>query len=151
MAAINSDVLNSRENSSMVSPDYAETISRLFRKHSYTALQKVLSRIFPSDLSRILDAYPEDEAAKIFFLIPSHRLAASTLKYMGQELRNHLMQDYPPEKLIPILEELPPDDRADIIGHLDSGLAKRFMGGLDEESMREVADLLQYDADTAGG
>ncbi len=135
----------------MVTPDHAETISRLFRKNSYTALQKVLSRLFPSDLARILDGYTEDEASKIFFLIPSHRLAASTLKYMGQELRNHLMQDFPPEKLIPILEELPPDDRADIIGHLDSSLAKRFMGGLDEESMREVEDLLQYDADTAGG
>ncbi|MEO5362932.1 MAG: magnesium transporter [Magnetococcus sp. DMHC-8] len=135
----------------MVPPDYAETISRLFRKHSYTALQKVLSRMFPSDLARILDRYTEEEAAKIFFLIPSHRLAASTLKYMGPELRNHLLQEFAPEKLLPILEELPPDDRADIIGRLDSGLAKRFMGGLDEESMREVEDLLQYEADTAGG
>ncbi len=151
MAALHSENPGSQENSSMVLPDYTETISRLFRKHSYTALQKVLSRLFPSDLARILDGYTEDEAAKIFFLIPSHRLAASTLKYMGQTLRNHLMQDFAPEKLLPILEELPPDDRADIIGHLDSSLAKRFMGGLDEESMREVADLLQYDADTAGG
>ncbi|MBF0131453.1 MAG: magnesium transporter [Magnetococcales bacterium] len=146
-----SDPFNAQENHSLALPDYAETILRLFRKHSYTALQKVLSRIFPSDLARILDGYSEDEAAKIFFVIPSHRLAASTLKYMGQELRNHLMQEFSPEKLIPILEELPPDDRADIIGHLDSSLASRFMGGLDEESMREVADLLQYDSDTAGG
>ncbi|HAT50468.1 MAG: magnesium transporter [Nitrospirae bacterium] len=146
-----SDPFSAQENHSLALPDYAETIIRLFRKHSYTALQKVLSRIFPSDLARILDGYSEDEAAKIFFVIPSHRLAASTLKYMGQELRNHLMQEFSPEKLIPILEELPPDDRADIIGHLDSSLASRFMGGLDEESMREVADLLQYDSDTAGG
>ena len=151
MAAINSEGFISRENSGMVTPDYAETISRLFRKHSHTALQKVLSRVFPSDLAHILDGYSEDDAGKIFFLIPSHRLAASTLKYMGQELRNHLMQDFAPEKLIPILEELPPDDRTDIIGHLDSGLAKRFMGGLDKESMREVEDLLQYETDTAGG
>ncbi|MBF0161891.1 MAG: magnesium transporter, partial [Magnetococcales bacterium] len=151
MTDLRSDFPASRKNSSMVSPDYAETISRLYRKHSYTALQKVLSRLFPSDLARILDRYAEDEAGKIFFLIPSHRLAASTLKYMGQSLRNHLLQDFAPEKLIPILEELPPDDQADIIGRLDSDLAKRFMGGLDEESMREVEDLLQYDTDTAGG
>lgn len=146
-----SDPFSTQENHSLALPDYAETILRLFRKHSYTALHKVLSRIFPSDLARILDGYSENEAAKIFFVIPSHRLAASTLKYMGQELRNYLMQEFSPEKLIPILEELPPDDRADIIGHLDSSLASRFMGGLDEESMREVADLLQYDSDTAGG
>ncbi|WP_130470211.1 magnesium transporter [Candidatus Magnetaquicoccus inordinatus] len=148
MSAPQMDSPVNRESSS---PDYAETISRLFRKHSFTALQKVLSRLFPSDLARILDGYTFDEAAKIFFLIPSHRLAASTLKYVSSDLRNHLMQEYAPEKLLPILEELPPDDRADIIGHLDSALAKRFMGGLDEESMREVEDLLQYDADTAGG
>ncbi|MBF0098680.1 MAG: magnesium transporter [Magnetococcales bacterium] len=148
MATPQLDPLGNRETNSH---DYAETISRLFRKHSFTALQKVLSRLFSSDLARILDGYTIDEAAKIFFLIPSHRQAASTLKYMGEELRNHLMQEFAPEKLLPILEELPPDDRADIIGRLDSSLAKRFMGGLDEESMREVADLLQYDADTAGG
>ncbi len=148
MAAPQLDSLASREHQS---PFYAETISRLFRKNSFTALQKVLSRLFPSDLARILDGYTEEEAAKIFFLIPSHRLAASTLKYMSPDLRSHLMQDYAPEKLVPILEELPPDDRADIIGHLDSALAKRFMGGLDEESMREVAELLQYESDTAGG
>ncbi|MBF0309114.1 MAG: magnesium transporter [Magnetococcales bacterium] len=151
MAAIHAEFPGSRGSNSLASQDYAETISRLFRKQSHTALQKVLSRLFPSDLARILDGYPEEEASKIFFLIPSHGLAASTLKHMGAELRNHLMQDFSPDKLIPILEELPPDDRADIIGQLDSKLAKRFMGGLDEERMREVEDLLQYDSDTAGG
>ncbi|MBF0285085.1 MAG: magnesium transporter [Magnetococcales bacterium] len=128
-----------------------ETIRRLYRKEAFIALQKVLSKLFPSDVARILDSFSQDDAQKIFLLIPSRPIAARALKQMSPSLRLYILREVEPEQLIPILEELNPDDRADIIGQLEPELARRFMGGLDEESLREVEDLLKYDVDTAGG
>lgn len=131
--------------------DLLEAVRRLYRKQAYSGLQKILPKIYPSDLARILDTFPEDEALNLFMLITLPGIAASTLKQLSADLQEYILKAADYDKIIPILEQLPPDDRADIIRQLDPETAKRFLGGLDQEILREVEDLLQYPEDTAGG
>ncbi len=131
--------------------DLLEAVRRLYRKQAYSGLQKILPKIYPSDLARILESFPEDDAANLFVLITLPGIAASTLKQLSPDLQEYILKVTDYDKIIPILEQLPPDDRADIIRQLDPETAKRFMGGLDQEILREVEDLLQYPEDTAGG
>ncbi|MBF0124032.1 MAG: magnesium transporter [Magnetococcales bacterium] len=130
---------------------YLETIRRLYHKESFAALEKIISRLFPSDIAHILEHFPHKDALRLFLLIHSPRIAASTLKQFNEGLQSYILQAADITKIIPIIEELAPDDRADIISQLSPELAKRFMGGMDEESLKEVEELLQYAPDTAGG
>lgn len=128
-----------------------ETVRRLYGRQAVFALQKLFPKIYPSDLAQILGSFSEDDAHKLFLLIPSATLAANTLKQLPVPLQAHLLREVDHIKMISVLEGLPPDDRADILGRMDAQTAKRFMKGLDEESLKEVEELLQYSPDTAGG
>ncbi len=131
--------------------DLLDAVRRLYRKQSYSGLQKILPKIYPSDLARILDAFPDDDALKLFMLIIQPDIAAGTLAELDSDLQEYILREGDYHRILLILEQLPPDDRADILRALDPEAAKRFMGGMDRELLREVEDLLQYPGDTAGG
>lgn len=131
--------------------DLLEAVRRLYRKQAYSGLQKILPKVYPTDLARILDAFPDEDALKLFMLIAQPSIAASTLTQVDSDLQEYILREGDYDKIVPILEQLPPDDRADILRALDPDAAKRFMGGMDRDILREVEDLLQYSGDTAGG
>jgi len=126
-------------------------VRRLYRKQAIGGLQKILPKIHPSDLAQILDAFEEDDALRLFMLISPPDTAARTLTELDPALQAHILKEADYDRMLPILEQLHPDDRADILRQLPSEAAKRFMGGMDWALVREVEDLLQYSSDTAGG
>ncbi|MBF0127379.1 MAG: magnesium transporter [Magnetococcales bacterium] len=130
---------------------FAQTISRLYNKQSFTPLQKILGKTLPADMAQILDHFPEDDAAKIFYLIPASATAASVLKEVSVSLQNEILKDGEMQKIIPILEKMAPDARTDLFGHLDAELAQRLLESLNKEAQKDVENLLQYHPDTAGG
>jgi magnesium transporter len=131
--------------------DLLEAVRRLYRKQAFSGLQKILPKIYPTDLARILDAFPDEDALRLFALIAQPAIAASTLTQLDSDLQEYILRQGDYDKILTVLEQLPPDDRADILRALDPEAARRFMGGMNRDVLREVEDLLQYSADTAGG
>ncbi len=131
--------------------DLLEAVRRLYRKQAIGGLQKILPKIYPSDLARILSAFPDEDALKLFMLISAPDVAAKTLKQLDADLQEHLLQEGDYDRILKVLEELPPDDRADILRQLNPEVAKRYMGGMDRDILRELEGLLQYSSETAGG
>jgi magnesium transporter len=131
--------------------DLFEAVRRLYRKQAFSSLQKILPKIYPSDLAQILDAFEEDDALKLFMLIAAPETAARTLTELAPDLQAYILEQGDYDRMLKILEQLPPDDRTDILRQLPPAAAKRFMGGMDRAILREVEDLLQYSSDTAGG
>jgi magnesium transporter len=133
------------------SNDLLEAVRRLYRKQATSSLQKILPKIYPSDLAQVLDAFERDDALKLFMLVSAPEAAAKTLTQLEPDLQAHFLEHGDYDRMIQVLEQLPPDDRTDILRQLSPEAAKRFMGGMDRAIMREVEDLLQYSSDTAGG
>lgn len=131
--------------------DLLEAVRRLYRKQAFSGLQKILPKIYPSDLAQILDAFEAEDALRLFMLISPPENAARTLTEIDPALQAYILEEADYDRMLQILEQLPPDDRADILRQLPAEAAKRFMGGMDWALMREVEDLLQYSSDTAGG
>lgn len=128
-----------------------DTLARLLRRNALQPLKKVLDKTHASDLAPILARFPEDEALILFGLIPETELAAKVLSKVEASLRDIILRGTPVEILRPILEDLSPDDLADLIGDQDSELASLLLEGLAWESQQEVEELLQYPSDSAGG
>lgn len=131
--------------------DLLEAVRRLYRKQAFSGLQKILPKIYPSDLAHILSAFPDDDALKLFMLVSAPDVAAKTLKQLEGDLQEYILAEGDYDRVLSALEELAPDDRADILRQLDPQAAKRYMGGMDRDILREVEGLLQYSSETAGG
>lgn len=127
------------------------TVTRLLRRGALRPLEKVVMKSHASDLARIMGRMPQEEAAELFAIIPDTEHAAEVLAELDVELRDLLLREMPVERIAPILEQLSPDDRTDIIGQQEPELAARLMEVLDQETQDEVEELLQYAPDSAGG
>jgi len=111
----------------------------------------VLLKSHATDLARVLARMPQEEAVAVFALIPDTEHAAEVLSELEGDLRNAIVAETPIEQLCPILEQLSPDDRTDLIGQQEPELAAKLMQGLAQETQEEVEELLQYAHDSAGG
>ncbi|MBF0628285.1 MAG: magnesium transporter [Magnetococcales bacterium] len=128
-----------------------ETIDRLLNMKATANLQKLLMRIIPADLSRVLEQFPLDEAREVFMQIPDSLHAALVLKELPVFLQQTILSECPPIDVLPILEKLAPDVRADLIALLEPELASRYLGKMDVQMQRDLKSLMQYASDTAGG
>ena len=131
--------------------DLFEAVRRLYSRQAFSGLRKILPKIYPSDLAQILEGFEQDDALKLFMLIAAPDTAARTLTELAPDLQAHILAQGDYDRMLQVLEQLPPDDRTDILRQLPPEAAKRFMGGMDLDILREVEDLLQYSSDTAGG
>jgi magnesium transporter len=128
-----------------------ETIDRLYLREARAPLQKMISRIHPADMAAILDDLPPAHVVDVFHAIADTAMAADVFNQLPPDLRSQLMTESSIEKLAGVLEHLPPDDLADLIGDLPEDQRQQLMDLLGRESKDEVESLLQYDPNSAGG
>jgi magnesium transporter len=128
-----------------------ETIDRLYLRDARAPLQKMISRIHPADMAAILDDLPPAHVVDVFHAIADTAMAADVFNQLPPDLRSQLLTESSIEKLAGVLEHLPPDDLADLIGDLPEDQRQQLMDLLGRESKDEVESLLQYDPNSAGG
>ncbi|MBF0189615.1 MAG: magnesium transporter [Magnetococcales bacterium] len=128
-----------------------ETIDRLLHMNATANLQKLLMRIIPADLAKVMESFPGDEAREIFMQIPDVLHAAQVLKELPVFLQQTILSESSPIEVLPILEKLAPDTRADLIALLEPELASRYLGKMDIKIQRDLKSLMQHAPDTAGG
>ncbi|MCB1943662.1 MAG: magnesium transporter [Candidatus Accumulibacter sp.] len=128
-----------------------ETIDRLYARNARASLQKMLSKIHPADLASVLDDLPPAHLVDIFYAIADTAMAADVFSQLPPDLREQVMRESSLERLAGVLEHVPPDELADLIGELPEEQREQLLALLGRESQDEVESLLQYDPDSAGG
>jgi magnesium transporter len=128
-----------------------ETINRLYHLGASANLQKILARVLPVDLAQVMESLPQERVQELFLLIPDPASAAAVLRELPLAMQQCVLSESAPERMVPVLEQLAPDVRTDIITRLEPELATRYMARLNIQSQHEVATLMQYLPDTAGG
>ncbi|MBF0612119.1 MAG: magnesium transporter [Magnetococcales bacterium] len=132
-------------------PRFVETIHRLYHKGATAQLSRVISKLLPADVAMVINsAEDEDEAMALFDLVTNPVQAAGTLKELNEDFQIHIVSLLTLERAVPILENLPPDTRSQLIGNLSPEVGDVLMNALNQETQKEVQDLLQYLPDTAG-
>jgi magnesium transporter len=113
-------------------------------------LGELVGNVHPADLADMLELLPEEERVRVFRLLPPE-LASETLAEFEGDERIDLLDRDDPQQLQAIFGELAADDAADILGELDQAEAEEILGVMTPEDSREVAALLAYDEESAGG
>lgn len=113
-------------------------------------LRSLAAELAPGDLAEVLRPLDVADTARILRLLPPDPVAEVLLEIDNRSL-GALLTLLDVDAIADIVEEMPSDDATDLLGDLEPGRAEEIMAAMDEAERSEVADLLQYGPETAGG
>lgn len=107
--------------------------------------------LHPADVAELLNVLEEPELKqKIFGFLPPDQ-ASEVLSLVSPLTRSELTQGLSSAILRDLVERLDSDDAADLLGSLPEEQARAVLDQVPEALSAEMAQLLRYPADTAGG
>lgn len=110
----------------------------------------LIAGLHPADLAEIIDGLDEDVRGALFQRIPAE-LRAETLVEVEEEALPALLEQVDEAEVKALFEELEVDDAADILAELPPEEAEHILEEIEPEESREIAALMKYDAESAGG
>jgi len=128
-----------------------DTAKRLLRRGATGHLHKIVNKTHAADLAAVFRFLTLREQEALFDLVDTVEQKALFFSELEEEILLKLIEDIPADKIAEILEQMPNDDVADLLGKLSDERAKALLDLMTKEGSEEVAGLLSYDAETAGG
>lgn len=115
-----------------------------------TVARRELDEIHPAEIADILSTLDGRERESVFRALEPGA-AAEALTEVAPRVRERLIESVPPDVAADILEAMPPDEAADLLAALPADRSARLLQAMEHDEARDVATLLRYDPDTAGG
>lgn len=110
-----------------------------------------IADLHPADLADLLDSLEEAERRLQLFRLLEPGTAAEVIREVSEHTRSELVELLSDARLSAVLERLDTDDAADLLGLLDEDRKDRLLRRASPEVRRNVAGLLTYPEDSAGG
>ncbi|MFQ5554007.1 MAG: magnesium transporter [Acidimicrobiia bacterium] len=111
---------------------------------------ETLAEDAPENAADILEAIDEVPAAELLRDLETEE-AADVLDEMRPEPAADVIEQLTPAAAAKLIEAMEPDQAADVVGSLDEETRAAVVAALDPDTTHELADLLRYPADSAGG
>jgi CBS domain-containing protein/sporulation protein YlmC with PRC-barrel domain len=124
----------------------ADPQRRLHLNISYSFLEA----LHPADIADIVEDLGPDEREAIFETI-DEEVAGEALSEVDPDMQVSILESLEPEKAADIIEEMAPDEAADVLNELEDETADEILDEMEPESKTEVEELLEFEADSAGG
>ncbi len=124
----------------------------LVRRGNLRGFVALAEKAEPADLGEVLSTLEEQERVEAVKALPA-RLSSAAIVEMQDEFQVEQTMEFlavsAPETAAEIVEELPDDEAADLVGGLDPEDQERVLAEL--EDRKDIESLLAYDPETAGG
>lgn len=132
--------------------EYIENIQSLIAQEEAGKVLEILEDLHPTDIAEIMEELNMDEA-KYLYLQLDGELASDVLIEIPEQDRKRFLKVLPPEVIAhQFIEYMDSDDAADIVGEMENEMKEAVLQKIeDKEQAGDIADLLEYDEDTAGG
>jgi magnesium transporter len=115
------------------------------------SLRKIVNKTHPADLARAFHSLSHAQQTTLFKLIDDREKQGMLITKIDTDDLQAIVESTDKEEFISILEQIPPDDVADLVGRLPEEIGQQILEGLNKESFEEIGELLQYDDQSAGG
>jgi len=128
------------------------SVQRLLRRGAITNLAKMLGRMHPADVAKVITHLSSSkEKREVFELVRGESKRGQVLSELDADSITQVLADLLQSDVAWLIKDLAPDDVAYILGVLPEERAKEILSLMRTEDSTEVADLLKYPKDTAGG
>ncbi len=125
-------------------------IRKALEQDDLTSAQAILRDLHPADQVKVLNQLPEEDRNRCLNLFGPGEIGPLLTESYGH-LQECLLDYFPPDILSEAVQELESDEAADLLQGLEDPKAERVLARLSFEDRAEVAPLLSYLEDTAGG
>jgi sporulation protein YlmC with PRC-barrel domain len=109
-----------------------------------------LAEMHPSDLAEILEDLAPAEREAVFTSLDED-VAAEALEEVDPKLQKSLLEKLDDERIADIVEEMDPGAAADLLAELSEEQSDAILEEMEPEERQEVAELLEFDEDSAAG
>jgi len=132
--------------------EYIENLRSLIAGKDEESISALLEELHPADIAEIYEELTIDEAKFLYFLMDDDT-AADVLTELEEDDRKKFLGSLPSEVIAKrFIDKMDSDDAADILGELDDDRQQEVLSHIEDVSTAgDIADLLTYDEDTAGG
>jgi magnesium transporter len=128
-----------------------ESIKRLLRRRAVSNLKKIVNKAHAADLSVVFRSLSLSQQKQLFEMIENVEQKGILLRELEEDTFLDLVAEMEDGSLADIFERMARDDVADLMGRLPEEKSKAILIRMKKAESEEVADLLRYEDDTAGG
>ena len=111
--------------------------------------KSILRPVQPADIAEAIEGLPEAMHALVFRLLPKTE-AIEVYEYLDYSVQEHLIEELKSQDVRDIVDKMSPDDRARLFDELPAKVVNRLLEQLSPTEREATAQLLGYEADTAG-
>ncbi len=132
--------------------DYLDAVANAVEKQDQQFLRQLLDDLYPADIAEILEELDFEEARFLLSLLGEEE-AAEVLMELEEDIREELLANISSEEIARrYVDNLDSDDAADLISELPQTMRSEVLSHVeDAEQAANIADLLAYPEDSAGG
>lgn len=109
-----------------------------------------LARLHPADIADIVEDLAPDEREAVFETL-DEEVAAEALEEVDPKVQKAIVESLPSDRAADIVEEMDPDAAADLLADLPEERTSEILMEMAPEERKEVADLLEFEENTAAG
>ncbi len=132
--------------------DFIDQLKELIEQKADQDIIQIISEFHAADIAEIMEELDSDEAQYRFLLLDGE-LASDVLLEIPEADQRRFLRGLPPDVIAHrFIEFMESDDAADVMADLDEDVQDEVLQHIDDkEQAGDIADLLEYDEDTAGG
>ncbi len=132
--------------------EFIDELRVLVESQSAEAILDKLEGLHPTDIAELMDELNMDEAKYLYLLLDPEK-ASDVMVEIPENERRRFLKVLPPELIArQFIEYMDSDDAADVVGDLEDDMKEAVLQEMkDKEQAGDIADLLEYDEDSAGG
>jgi magnesium transporter len=132
--------------------EFIDKLKGLIEQESTTEVLALLEDLHTTDIAEVMDELNIEEA-KFLYLQLDGQTASDVLLEIPENERRRFLKILPPELIArQFIEYMDSDDAADVVGDLDDDMKEAVLHEIkDKEQAGDIADLLEYREDSAGG
>ncbi len=119
------------------------------RNKEYTKLRQIAAEMQTADIAAILDDLEDEEALKIFRLLPKS-MAADVFADLELDDQQYIIQSLSDREASIIIDNLMADDATDLLEEMPANVVKRILANASPETRADINHLLRYPEDSAG-
>lgn len=128
--------------------DKLETLDKLLEEGKLSELKELLTG-HPADIAEILENMSPSRRILIFRLLPKDK-AVEVFEYHDVENQTELLSGFSDQRIISMVNEMSPDDRAWLFDELPAKVVKKLLSQMNREEWMATSVLLGFEGDTAG-
>ncbi len=126
-----------------------EDLKELLETKQYTKLRQEASEMNDADVAAIMEELDEEEALKMFRILPKST-AADIFSYLEVETQQNIISSMSLKDAAGIIDNLMADDATDLLEEMPANVVTRLLAKAQPDVREAINHLLRYPEDSAG-